>query len=93
MKAGRLDVENVKREMSSSEFEGWMTFYKYEPFGAQWENWLTAMVCNIISCAHFKKSERPNFLDFFYTDEETEKERKTTELHEWLNSKAKRNER
>lgn len=76
-------------ELSASDYESWKLYYKEEPFGNPWQNWLMAMQTNIIARAHFKREHRPKFTDYFYEDPDYKRERQTQDLFLWFQSKAK----
>lgn len=74
-------------EISASDYESWKLFYKEEPFGGPWENWLMAIQTDIIAKANFKKP--PKLKDYFYEDPDYKRERDTHNLCMWFASKAK----
>lgn len=52
--ANTLDVERLKRETTSKQFEQWKAYFAYEPFG---QDWLQAATVAAASCnPHLKKA-------------------------------------
>lgn len=42
--------------MPAREFLGWMFFCAEEPFGAAWDNYLTAQICHVMTALKSKKA-------------------------------------
>lgn len=38
---GRLDVDELEKELTPSQFYGWMEYWKQEPFGLDWHRTAT----------------------------------------------------
>lgn len=57
--------------MSSSELEGWIEYYRLEPFGQWRDNYHSAQIAHLIYNLNRGKSPALEFSEFFYRDQET----------------------
>lgn len=76
--------------MPSSQFTEWMEFYRLEPFGARWQNWLMAQPLQFSRLLHSKKGHRPPIDDLYYKDTEERVQEGNATLHDLLRRKAKK---
>ena len=58
----------------------WLDFYRLEPFGQEWENWLMARPTHLFASVHGKKGSKIAIRDFMYEDTESAKDRQAEEL-------------
>jgi hypothetical protein len=55
MQIGGMTFNDMAHRMMYSEFRQWMRYFKEEPFGGPWENFLMAQQNNLLTQIHFKK--------------------------------------
>lgn len=78
----------MAEEIPSSVMDKWMDFYRLEPFGQQWENWLMAVPTSAFAQVHAKKGSIVKMNDYFYVDEQTKEEEKLGSLLSLFDSKV-----
>ena len=92
MACGEWDVYSLKEKMPVSLLNKWLDFYRLEPFGQEWENWLMARPTHLFAMANCKKGSKIAIKDFMYEDPQSTKERQAEELMMFfdnVNKKAK----
>lgn len=52
----------------------WLDFYRLEPFGQEWENWLMARPAHMFAQVNSRKGSIVSVQDFMYVDSVTKKE-------------------
>lgn len=91
LSCGEWNVYRLAEDMPSSLFDKWKAFHDYEPFGAEWENWLMARQSHLFAQAHTQRHKTPDFSSFFYKGEiarAEERQAKTCELIDFFDRRV-----
>lgn len=64
----------------------WLDFYRLEPFGQEWENWLMARPTHLFAQVHGKKGSKISVQDFMYEDSQSKRDREAEEFMSFLDA-------
>ena len=87
---GEWDVYALKEKMPVSLLTKWLDFYRLEPFGQEWENWLMARPTQLFASVHGKKGSRVSVKDFMYEDSESKRDREAEEFFLFMDGHEKK---
>ena len=70
-------------------FYKWVDYYKREPWGAKFDNWMMAVQAQQFALVHSKKGSSPKVEDYMYADPDIDKEEKLHGLIDFFEGHVK----